>query len=1012
LGLVLVGLWVQRAPLAENLINRELAARGVAMRYRIADIGPRTQRIEDIVLGDPHRPDLTARWVELDIAVTTLWPTISAIRAGGVRLRGTLHNGTLRLGEVDRFLPTTRRAGGNALPALDLMLDDARASIATDYGALGLVANGRGNLRNGFAARVAAVVPAARFGACIGKGLLAHARIAVRDGKPEIDGPLSAHSFGCREAGLELQRPAADVRFRLDETLSAWTANVAAKSHGLRVAGHMTAKPARIDAEATSNASEEGTLLSASGQFAFDDIAAGERDPLAGLRDAAAGTPVAPLALRLSDAVKRASGRNRLAGRFAITTTPSRTDVQLSDVRFASASGAQFAMAPDTMLLIHPKLRQWRYDGVLAFGGGGLPDGQLMLRRDARGALHGRAALTPYAQGESRMALSPVMLDADPSGGVTATTTATIDGPLTDGAVQGLTMPIKARWSGNGRWAIDEECELLSWRTLRLSSLVLDPARISVCPAHGALVRSAGRGIAGGVRTGPLLLKGHLGRGAFSVAARSVEADLDGARFALAAPATVIGSGDNAVRIGAARLDGAMRGDGVSGKFSDGNARIGTVMLDFGQMQGGWQFANGVLYVTGAARISDREQAVRFNPVRSPDVRLRLANGKITGTGHMRNPVRGPEFARVDVSHELSSGKGRANIILENLRFGDQLQPDDLTPAALGVVANVEGGVEGQGTILWDDHGATSTGHFSTSGMNLAAAFGPVRGLSTTIDFTNLLGLETAPGQIATVASINPGVEVLDGRVRYQLQPGNKVRVEGAEWPFSGGRLILLPTTLDFDARHPRSLTFRVTGLEAGAFINTLELKNVSATGLYDGLLPMIFDASGGRIEGGILVARQQGYPALVVESARTLTARCDPEREAGTLSYVGEVSNAEMGGYGRLAFDALKHLRYKCLTILLDGAIDGEFVTQIAINGVNQGSTEAQQSMLVRPFLGLPLIFNVRITAPFRGLLQSFVDPSLLIRNSLGPQYQSVLNNGLAVQPPDSEKKLPREGE
>jgi translocation and assembly module TamB len=56
-----------------------------------------------------------------------------------------------------------------------------------------------------------------------------------------------------------------------------------------------------------------------------------------------------------------------------------------------------------------------------------------------------------------------------------------------------------------------------------------------------------------------------------------------------------------------------------------------------------------------------------------------------------------------------------------------------------------------------------------------------------------------------------------------------------------------------------------------------------------------------------------------------------------------------------------------------------------------------------------------VRITAPFRGLIstyQSFADPSTLIRNSLGPQYQSVLNNGLAVQPADSDKPIPREGE
>jgi hypothetical protein len=391
-----------------------------------------------------------------------------------------------------------------------------------------------------------------------------------------------------------------------------------------------------------------------------------------------------------------------------------------------------------------------------------------------------------------------------------------------------------------------------------------------------------------------------------------------------------------------------------------------------------------------------------------------LAGGRITAAGHLRHPTRGDPFVRVDIAHDLSSGEGNARFALEGLRFGGRLQPDDLTPAALGVVANVDGAVTGNGAIHWTARKVTSTGRFATSGMNLAAAFGPVEGLSTTLDFVDLLGIETALGQVASIKSINPGVAVTDGRVSFQLLPGNRARVEGGEWPFSGGRLTLLPSTLDFDVKGARHLIFRVTGLEAGAFINTFELNNLSATGTYDGLLPMIFDANGGRLVGGILVARQEGSPPLIVESSDNLTVPCDPGRQAGTLSYVGEVSNAEMGAYGKLAFDALKKLRYKCLTILLDGAIDGEFVTRIAINGVNQGGETSRQSAIMRPFLGLPFIFNVRIEAPFRGLLntyQSFVDPTALIRGSLGPQFQSVLQNKLAVQASDSENNASKEG-
>ena len=90
-----------------------------------------------------------------------------------------------------------------------------------------------------------------------------------------------------------------------------------------------------------------------------------------------------------------------------------------------------------------------------------------------------------------------------------------------------------------------------------------------------------------------------------------------------------------------------------------------------------------------------------------------------------------------------------------------------------------------------------------------------------------------------------------------------------------------------------------------------------------------------------------------------------------------------------------------------MDGALDGEVVTQIAFNGVNRGELSTVPKAFARQFMGLPFIFNVRIEAPFRGLIntaRSFVDPSLLIRSQLGDQFAPVIENRLAVQPRESE--------
>src|SRR5690606_21197079 len=74
LALVLAALWTQRAPIAENFISRELNRRGVQASYDLTHIGLRTQRIENIVLGDPADPDFTARWLEVDIAFAGVTP--------------------------------------------------------------------------------------------------------------------------------------------------------------------------------------------------------------------------------------------------------------------------------------------------------------------------------------------------------------------------------------------------------------------------------------------------------------------------------------------------------------------------------------------------------------------------------------------------------------------------------------------------------------------------------------------------------------------------------------------------------------------------------------------------------------------------------------------------------------------------------------------------------------------------------------------------------------------------
>jgi translocation and assembly module TamB len=159
-------------------------------------------------------------------------------------------------------------------------------------------------------------------------------------------------------------------------------------------------------------------------------------------------------------------------------------------------------------------------------------------------------------------------------------------------------------------------------------------------------------------------------------------------------------------------------------------------------------------------------------------------------------------------------------------------------------------------------------------------------------------------------------------------------------------------------------MTFTVAGMDAAQFLQEFDFKNLDATGIFDGSLPMIFDATGGRIEQGHLVVRPGG----------------------GTLAYVGEISQKDLGFWGNMAFQALKSLKYRNLDVVMNGPLAGEVVTDVHFEGLSQGAG-AKRNFILDRLQKLPFVFNVEIKAPFRGLIdsaQSFYDPKRLIERNL----------------------------
>jgi len=1010
--------WTMRVELATDYIDRELARRGVAARYDVKRIGFGTQVFENLTIGDPRRPDLVARRVEVQLLLGFTGPRIGLITARGVRMKGRVEGGRLRLGQIDRLLPPPSGRPFR-LPDQRIDVENAAIDLITPAGAVSLALSGRGNLADGFRGGLAFVSRELRLGDCRIAMPIARLSVRIRAERPRLSGPLAMRGLRCGE-GLVAERALFDLDAQLAPGLDGWRGGALARVARLQAgANRLAGLEGRVsfggDASATLGTADLAAAAAATEGFGAGQVRFAGRYRVAPRRGhlalegdltargvtatnaalasvmsalrGARGTPVGPVGEVLAEAVARAGrggGEARADLRLAIGE--GRGMVRLGALAFESRSGARLTVSgaglsygwPDAGLGL---------DGDLALSGGGFPEMRLALRRDGA-AISGAGRIAPIEASGSRLALGDIAFTAAPGGETRFRTVATVDGPFEGGRVSGLTLPLSGRF-GRGGFALGEGCVSAGFRALQFQNLRLGPSRLPLCPVGRALIAD-GR-IAAELRAPRFA--GRLGTTPITLASDRLR--FDSAGFTAAGLAVRLGPANAVNRLDVALLSGRFGPRGIGGTFEGLAGDLANVPLLVSAGGGRWRMPGGDLSLDGRLTIADRQSPARFTPLAGEDFRLTLIDNRIRATGALAHPASGTRVALATIRHDLNTGAGDAVLDVPELRFAEGFQPEALTPLTVGVVALVDGVLTGQGRIEWDARGSRSSGRFATADMDLAAPFGPVEGLATTIAFTDLLGLTSAPAQEARVRLVRAGIDVHDGIVRYQLRPNYHVAVESARWPLAGGTLTLEPTLLDFSRESTKYLSFRVEGLDAARFIELMEFSNIAATGTYDGIVPMQFTDRGGRIVDGRLTARPEG----------------------GTLSYVGELSDRDLGPYGVLAFDALKSLRYSRLEISLDGALDGEFLTRINMDGIARDVAGTRQpsggisGMVVARALSqlarIPFRFNIRIEGPFRALVatsRSFSDPSELIRAALPGLIEEGATTPTTVQDEESE--------
>jgi hypothetical protein len=979
--LALTFAWLTRERIADDVISGQLEALGLPATYEIVSIGPRRQVLKNIVVGDPSHPDLTVARAELSVSLGWGTPGIGRLVLVEPRLYGAYRKGRLSFGSLDPLIFTDSKAPFR-LPDLDLRIVDGRGLLDSDWGPVGFKVDGGGQLRGGFAGELAAVAPRVAVGGCTARKASLYGSVRITGEKPRFAGPLRLAALDCPARGLTLAAAGVQLDATADQPLdgvegklglrtgaAALGADRMASLGGtLRFTFRKQALTARYDLAghdiqtpqaAAASLRLAGVVRGVAGLARWEtegELAGAGLRPgkgfdaaLADAQQAGDGTLAAPLLGRMRAALLRQGQDSRLAGSFVLRRAGGTFNLVVPQAALRSGGGETLVSLSRFQITADGRTAP-RLAGNFAMSGEGLPQIAGRLERAPGGRMAMRMAMAEYRAGDARLAVPRLTLVQLANGALGFTGEARLSGPLPGGRAENLVLPLDGNWSAAAGLSAWRACTPLRFDRLALASLVIERRALSLCPPKGgAIVRSDARGTRIAAGAPSLDLAGRLGATPIRIRSGALGIAVPGTLTARALDVT-LGPAATASHFRIADLD-ARIGSEVAGHFSGSDVLLAAVPLDLRDAGGDWRFAGGRLTLSnGSFRLEDRQVDDRFQPLVARGASLVLVDNMITADALLREPRSDREVVRTAIRHDLASGNGSADLAVDGIVFDDKLQPDTVSRLALGVVANASGTIRGSGRIAWDAKTVTSTGRFSTDSFDFAAAFGPVKGASGTVVFTDLLGLVTAPDQQLHIASINPGIEVNDGVVTFALQPNNVLAVKGGSWPFLDGRLTLRPVTMNIGVAETRRYVLVIEGLNAARFVERMELANISATGTFDGALPLVFDQNGGRIEGGLLTAPPPG----------------------GNVSYVGALTYEDLSTMANFAFDALKSLDYREMSIGMDGALEGEIVTRVRFRGIRQGAA-AKRNFLTDRIARLPIQFNVNLRAPFLSLISSF---------------------------------------
>jgi hypothetical protein len=312
---------------------------------------------------------------------------------------------------------------------------------------------------------------------------------------------------------------------------------------------------------------------------------------------------------------------------------------------------------------------------------------------------------------------------------------------------------------------------------------------------------------------------------------------------------------------------------------------------------------------------------------------------RIAFAGKARTPGDGLVF---QLAGELATANGQLElkIVLPETDLAPKTrQPDRVLPWLAGSVERARGLLGGEALASYANGTLGASAVVALNGVDLATPDVTLRGLMGVFSVTSIDPLETPAGQTIWMKSLDAGLPLGAGSVRFQLKPDGILEVERGEWGFAGGKLILTGA-IPLDAEE-RKLELRVEGVSIEQLLAALDLGGLSGTGVLGGTTPLVWRGEQVLVTNGTLRATETGVIRFASGEGGAALAR----KQAVLQPLLG----------------ALENLQYDELTLTIDGDLGDRVAVKMHIRGRNPNFQN-----------GRPVVLNVNVDLPLGSLLRA----------------------------------------